>query len=297
MAYREPYAGRQNPTYGDAPDYDPYYGAQAHPTYDQGGYDPYAGGYRDDPPLAAPHAGDRPKDEGFRHEEFEAPQARPRTPKSMRAWRYEHQGGQWAKGSRPRCIGRFCGCIVLVTLFLLISIVLALALWIRPPNITVGGVEQNSSGSTIQVQSDGVSINMGVNITVNNPNYFAVDFKQIKAEIFYPINNTAIGGGTEQNINFKSHEQTNFTFPFTIDYKTANDPSNKILLDLATKCGFIGGTKSDISVNYKITLGLRILFITVSPVVSNSMSFACPLKESDIAGFLGSSLAGLLSGS
>jgi len=126
---------------------------------------------------------------------------------------------------------------------------------------------------------------------VENPNYFSVAFKKIEADIFYPINNTAIGGGSQTDITFHSHSQTNFTFPFTISYKSSLDPNKEILTDIATKCGFIGGTKSQITVNYKITLGLRIVFFVISPVVSNSLSFDCPLSKSDISS-LGPGLLG-----
>jgi LEA14-like dessication related protein len=178
-----------------------------------------------------------------------------------------------------------------MTLFLIISIVLTLLLWVRPPNIVIGDVRAPSSGSEIQLTTDGLDINLGVDIAVENPNYFAVSFKKIQANIFYPINNTAIGGGSQTDITFHSHSQTNFTFPFTISYKKSLDPSDQILADIATKCGFINGNRSQIKVNYKITLGLRIIFITISPVVSNSLSFDCPLSEDQIAS-LGPSLLG-----
>jgi len=73
-----------------------------------------------------------------------------------------------------------------------------------------------------------------------------------------------------------------------------------VILDLATKCGIAGGTKTNINVNYKITvssssfefrevikavlqLGIRILLVTISPVISNEFNFPCPLQASDIS--------------
>lgn len=88
---------------------------------------------------------------------------------------------------------------------------------------------------------------------VNNPNYFAVNFKQVKAEIFYPINNTLIGEGISKDVVFHAHQQTNWTFPFAINYKTTLDPNNAILFDLANRCG-VAGTKSDLTVQYKISV-------------------------------------------
>lgn len=294
MASRYPYAeryGRPN-QYNDGPEYNPYTGnQQPHPTYDQEGYEPYSGAaYRDEPQMentATPPVANNKETSEFVISPIE------KSTGALKNYRYQTQGALWTRGGRGRCIGRFCCCTLLIALFLIISIVLALLLWVRPPNISVGGVSAPSTGSQIQVTSGGLDINLGVNISVENPNYFAVSFNKIQANIFYPINNTDIGGGNATDITFRSHSQTNFTFPFTIAYQKSLDPNNKILVDIATKCGFIGGSRSQITVNYKITLGLKVLFITISPVVSNSLSFDCPLSQSDISS-LG---AGLIGGS
>jgi len=172
--------------------------------------------------------------------------------------------------------------------FLVVTILLAFVLWLRPPSIDIGNVAPMASGgSVVQQTGNGININMGVNISVNNPNFFAVNFKKITAQIYYPINNTGIGNGVANNIVFKSDAQTNFTFPFSIDYSTSIDPKNLILLDLAEKCGILG-TKTDLTVNYKITVGVQILFVTISPSISNTFTFACPLTASDLSGLLGS---------
>ncbi|KAF8163487.1 hypothetical protein B0H34DRAFT_325584 [Crassisporium funariophilum] len=213
-----------------------------------------------------------------------------RTPKALREYRYDHQGNLWTKGGRGRCIGRVCCCSLMTTIFLIVSIVLALALWVRPPSIKIGDVQtMTENGSIIQQNTDGITINLGVDISVSNPNYFAVDFKEIKAEIFYPIENVPVGGGYASNIVFKSTSQTNFTFPFALTYNSTQDPRSAVILDLASKCGVSGGAKSNIKVNYKITLGIRIMLITISPVISNEFNFPCPLQPSDIQKFLGGS--------
>jgi hypothetical protein len=107
---------------------------------------------------------------------------------------------------------------------------------------------------------------------------------QVSIQIFYPINNTDIGGGSKKDVVFHANSKgKEWDFPFAIEYKMSSDPNKKILIDLLTKCGILGGNKSKISVDYKITLGLRILFITISPVVSNSFGFDCPITSSDIS--------------
>jgi len=170
---------------------------------------------------------------------------------------------------------------------LVVSIVLALALWIRPPNVIVGTVTLASSNPLqINTAQEEVTINFGVNISVNNPNYFGVAFQSINADIIYPINNTRVGGGQLSDVVFKPNQQTNVTFPLAIDWKASSDPSYAILTDLAKKCGLGGGSQSQISVTYKLTLGLRILFFVVSPTVSNPVSFDCPADASQLESFL-----------
>ena len=109
----------------------------------------------------------------------------------------------------------------------------------------------------------------------------------------------SMGGGEANDINFKSGEQTEFTFPFSLKYKSSDDPGNQVFIDLGTKCGLGGGARSDITVKYKITvcyhlfccaclptdeyhfsffskLGIRFLLVVISPVIENSFKFACP---------------------
>ena len=107
---------------------------------------------------------------------------------------------------------------------------------------------------------------------MTNPNYFSVDFKEIEVEVgcpflyvdslitrlklFYPINNTPVGGGSTDNIDFKSRSRTNFTFPFTLSYNATGAQADAIISDLANKCGVTGGKKSNLSINYKITVSV-----------------------------------------
>lgn len=85
--------------------------------------------------------------------------------------------------------------------------------------------------------------------------------------------------------------------PLPRSYTKAIDPNSQILQDIATRCGFIGDTKSNIKVNYDLTLRMKIVLFTISPTFSSSTSFACPLSQSDIQGLVGgTSLGGLLGG-
>lgn len=86
--------------------------------------------------------------------------------------------------------------------------------------------------------------------------------RKIEVDVFYPINNSPIGGGTANNIFFKSGTETNFTFPFDLTYNPSSDASGQVLADIATKCGVGGGQRSDISVNYQLTVS--VFLVTMS---------------------------------
>ncbi|KAJ3568644.1 hypothetical protein NP233_g5585 [Leucocoprinus birnbaumii] len=320
MSYRDPYA---DPYYGGASqyptnqaassyshnqysdnnlDFNPY-SRPSHPTYDQSGYG-IGGheGYTDEPAYPPQRQPTQRSGSGTLHQKKEGYQPgadfatvppMKKTASTMRQYRYDHQGALWTKGGRGRCIGRFCCCTIMTVLFLLVSIVLALALWVRPPGIIIGQVAPVArGGSIIQTSSNegdlSLSIHLALNITVDNPNYFSVNFKEIKAELFYPIDNTPIGGGTSTNVVFPANSQTNWTFPFDVQYETANDPGGKVLSDLLNKCG---ANKQNLDIDYTITPALRILFVTISPAVSNSFNFPCPIDANQIPalGGLGSS--------
>lgn len=63
-----------------------------------------------------------------------------------------------------------------------------------------------------------------------------------------------MGGGESRNVKFPSEALTNFTFPFAVTYKGSNDPGSAVFVDLGRKCGLVGDSRSNIIVNYKITV-------------------------------------------
>jgi len=285
------HATYNQPQYTDSSDaFNPY---DARQQYSHEGYNNNYGGnqYTDEPSFHNPHnltvAGPRPRPDSmqsaFDNETDEGhgigARSQGKAKKSFKAYRYNSQENLWKKGGGVRCFGRFLCCTIMIVIFLLVSIVLTIILWVRPPNVGIGSVTpQVADGSVYTINSTGIDLNLGVDISVDNPNFFSVSLKHLKLEIFYPINNTAIGGGQKDNIVIRANQLTNFTFPFALQYNIADDPGHAVLTDLAAKCV----ANTPVGVNYKITLGLHIIVATVSPVISNSFSFQCPLSASDI---------------
>lgn len=216
---------------------------------------------------------------GFEAGEFTPVVPRKKDRAGLKEYRSDVQGNLWTKGSRVRCIGRFFCCTLLITILLVVSIILSLALWIRPPSVDIGDVVTHNTTGSLSSQ-EGLEINLSVPISVKNPSYLSVAFAQVKVEIFYPLPGENpgrdVGGGEARDIVFKSGEETDFTFPFALRYSQAKDPGAAVFAQLGQKCGFGGGPRQNIVINYKLTLGIRILLITLTPVIENQFSFLCP---------------------
>lgn len=54
-----------------------------------------------------------------------------------------------------------------------------------------------------------------------------------------------------ENINIKSNAQTNFTFPFSLNYNISDTSGTAVLQDIANKCR----ASQDLRVNYELKVG------------------------------------------
>ncbi|EIW71546.1 hypothetical protein TREMEDRAFT_60470 [Tremella mesenterica DSM 1558] len=213
----------------------------------------------------------------------------PRETGILREWRKDERGNQWAKHGAIGNTWRFCCCFFTVTLIIFVSVVLAIALYVRPPSVALNDI--NLGSSPVSLTSDGLSVSFSLSISVANPNWFSVNFKQIQAVAHYPgSDKTSLGGGTLNNVDFKGYTDSTFDFPFTFNYSLALDPNKVILNDLISKCGVTGGTTSDITIDYDLHMKLSVLGINVHPTISSSATFDCPISADEIEKIAGGSL-------
>ncbi|ORX37746.1 hypothetical protein BD324DRAFT_650295 [Kockovaella imperatae] len=212
----------------------------------------------------------------------------PRSTGILRMWRKDERGPQWFRGGGLRSGFRLFFCCLIIALITIVSVVLAIALYVRPPNVTLDSVTLGSN--PVSLTSTGLNVTFDLGISVSNPNWFNVDFKEIKATAKYPgYSSIPFGGGILYNANFRGYSDSTFQFPLTLNYTTAADPNRVILNDLISKCGVSGGEKQDITIDYDLDLKLRVVGITVDPRISSSASFLCPISASDIQSIIGSS--------
>ncbi|WWD20304.1 hypothetical protein CI109_104780 [Kwoniella shandongensis] len=127
--------------------------------------------------------------------------------------------------------------------------------YVRPPSIALNSV--NLGSQPVSLTSTGMTVSFDLSIR-------------------YPGNNTnKFGGGTLYNVDFKGYTASTFDFPFTLN------------TDVVEKCGITGGSVQDITVDYDLRLKLKVLGLTISPTISNSASFECPITSKDIESIIG----------
>jgi len=197
-------------------------------------------------------------------------------PKRLTCWDYT-LCRCWPRWARWIC----CSCL-LIFLGLLIAIAVIAATF-KVPIINMNGVTSQPNVPDYAQNGTSFSFNFALKIGVVNNNIIGATFEKIAAVAYYPIGQTRVGSGELTNVNFPSHSTTNLTFPFSITYDPTLDKDQTILSDIASRCGLLGAPKTPISVNYAVTLYLRILFVTVTPPpFRQSTSIDCPIQDGQL---------------
>ena len=84
-------------------------------------------------------------------------------------------------------------------------------------------------------------------------------------------------------------------FPLQLNYTTSIDSDFSIISDIAKKCGFLTAAASQLTVDYKINLKVKVVVVTIPISFSGSTSFDCPVTVAEIEDALGvSSLSSIL---
>ncbi|KAH8554238.1 hypothetical protein BGW37DRAFT_483950 [Umbelopsis sp. PMI_123] len=192
---------------------------------------------------------------------------------------------------------RWCSCGLLI-IFLAFGITIGvLAALFKQPQVNFNGITLSNSTQAVQMNGTGFNINFNLNIGVVNPNIESATFTSVKAVVYYPTAPTVpVGSGEKDNVHIGSQSITNITFPFQIEYDPEQATSQAMMLDIFQKCGILGGTKSDLTVNYKVTVSVNVIGINISPTLSESATFPCPFSSSDLPSGLTSIIGGLSGG-
>ncbi|CAK9782536.1 unnamed protein product [Cutaneotrichosporon oleaginosum] len=147
---------------------------------------------------------------------FEAMGPPPRSTGILRMWRKDERGKQWTRGGGARSTGRLVVCCLTITILIIISVILTILMFVRPPSITLN--ETNVDATTAQFNLDEKKINLDIKllISVRNPNWFGASFKRIEATIKYPGLDSQFGGGSIGKTDFGAYTESTFEFPLSL---------------------------------------------------------------------------------
>jgi hypothetical protein len=173
--------------------------------------------------------------------------------------------------------------------FFLIIIVLAIAIGVlasmfKTPTVNFLGASQSPQ---FAVNGTSWTISTQLSIQVINPNIEHVTFSEVKAVAYYPTTRNqnprpSVGGGDLSNVHINSQATTNISFPFQIIYNPEQDTAQAILSDIAAKCGLLGGPKSQLTVDYDLTLTIKVIFVTLSHTLPEKATFDCPIQNGQL---------------
>ena len=139
-------------------------------------------------------------------------------------------------------------------MYVLVSILATIILYIKPPNLSFSGVQPPLNGSTISTENNALNINFDLQIQVDNPNTFGAKFNDLYAQLYYGGTNTNIGYGRVTDVEIHSERTTEFRFPFHIVYKGNKDPNMTVLRGLLSSCGLVGTGTSNIDIDYDLNV-------------------------------------------
>ncbi|KAK9763689.1 hypothetical protein K7432_009415 [Basidiobolus ranarum] len=187
---------------------------------------------------------------------------------------------QQARGKCCYCFG-FLLCLIFVgagiTTFLL---------YVRAPGISFNAIvppEQGVAPFALE-GTQTIVFNFRLNITVVNPNFVGAKFDKIIATGYHPLlPGVKFGNGTLKDVNITQQNSTVLVFPFALYYGKPLDPEDKVLKDIAGRCGLIPGKeKKPITIEYEIELYFSISTITgIAPTIRGKAEFECPIPVID----------------
>lgn len=88
--------------------------------------------------------------------------------------------------------------------------------FVRPPSITLNNTNVNPATAQFDLNEKHINLDIGLDITVRNPNWFGANFKQISATIKYPGLDSKFGGGDVYNTKFPAYTESTFNFPLKL---------------------------------------------------------------------------------
>lgn len=185
------------------------------------------------------------------------------------------------------CLCCPCYVCVIITVIILVAIgLLAYFLWPDMPDVDIGEVKLNSKSNdpvrytlpSFTDGSGGLEIDLGIDVSVNNPNSFDLNISSLDIQVFLSDNSvdkTLIGTGKINDLSFKKKEVTKIEIPITIGYYVDSVLTDPVISYLLTKCA----TQTNINIEYTVGVGIKFIKLFYTPKYTGTNKFKCPLNS------------------
>ena len=166
------------------------------------------------------------------------------------------------KGRPCICWCMLCVCSSL--LIILIVFIIIIGTFVLPTmklnNIQSGNPPYNITGGTFtgtgisgNLQDVTVLMNWILELEIDNPNYYGFSVDQLSINIYYATNNVLISQVPPFTVGVGPNSNTNQTVPVSVVLKLTGDQA-ATYMQIMNKCGYLGGTRSTLPLNYAITI-------------------------------------------
>ncbi|CAO1625421.1 unnamed protein product [Sympodiomycopsis kandeliae] len=223
------------------------------------------------------------------------------------------------KRSVPARACRSIFCIVIWAIIIIVSVVLLVVTFAKPPNVAVMSISVPDAND-FSVAGTSFKANGSVNFAISNPNSFSATIQHLQAHL-YDANigkSVSVGNGSLINQKIKAHDNTTIVFPFDVALDLASD-ATQLISDVAQQCGLSDLLSSissktrreeleqrasnQLKVLLEIDAKISILSVGISIPISQNISIDCPTAAlqkviGSLSGGSGaaSGIAGLLGG-
>ncbi|CAO3625740.1 unnamed protein product [Cunninghamella blakesleeana] len=177
---------------------------------------------------------------------------------------------------------------IIIAILIVVIVIGAIMSKFQLPTIEIGGITNSTDYGVapLQFAGDTFRINFGLNVKAVNPNLLPIYITDMNATAYYPdVESRFVGGGYLGKQDLPKYSNFSFVFPFSIIYDPVVDKDQRVLTDLATRCGLTGEQPQDLHIAYTIRVAARVLFVTVHPTISSQSQFPCPIQGSKLTLF------------
>ena len=190
-------------------------------------------------------------------------------------------------------------CFLVIGVIIVLSIILLILTFVRPPNVGISSVGvPNQSG--VSYDNGAFGFNVSVDLSISNPNAISATLSSLSVKAYNPQDKTVVlGSGQVTDSKIAANANTTIDFPFRIQYNQTQDPDLSILTDIANKCGIslsniLGGDSSqvgDLNFDFDVHAKVSVLSLSIPIKFTTAASFPCPLQASSLQDAVGGFLS------